>query len=62
MATGLYSSEAEVLRVALESLEEEDESAALEAAIDDWQNGDQGIPLAEAFEQLRQQALKESSP
>ena len=54
MASGNYESEEDVLRDALEALRLEDEELrAIEEALDDVENGDQGIPLDEAFASLR---------
>jgi len=50
LASGRYASEEEVLRDALLVLRDVDEEAGkVQAAIDEWKNGDQGIPLDEAF-------------
>ncbi len=52
--SGDYKSEDEVLRDALEALRLEDEEVrAIEEALDDVDNGDQGVSLDEAFSSLR---------
>ena len=54
LASGLYSSEDDVLREALRALAEDDEDLiAVRQAIEQWQAGDLGVPLAEAFDQVR---------
>jgi putative addiction module CopG family antidote len=54
IAAGHYSTADEVLRDALWTLQEvEDDAAAVQAAIDDWRNGDEGLPLDEAFGSVR---------
>ena len=58
MATGRFASEDQVLREALERLnnddreEEEDVQAVLEA-IEELEQGDEGMELDEAFEEIR---------
>jgi len=53
MATGRYASEDELLREALAALSvEEDDLQAIQAAIDELQAGDSGVPLAEAIAAL----------
>ncbi len=48
MSTGRYQSEDDVLRSALEALTQQDEDlAAVQAAFDEWQQGDPGVPLDE---------------
>lgn len=55
MATGRYGSEDELLRNALQALSERDEDLdAIRAALAEWHSGDEGIPLDEAIEQIRQ--------
>jgi putative addiction module CopG family antidote len=57
LANGKYSTEDELLRDALRALNEEDEDlAAVREAIADWQAGDQGTPLGEAFDEVRRAA------
>jgi putative addiction module CopG family antidote len=52
LASDQYSSEEAVLRSALQTLAEKDEVlAALNAAIDQIQAGDPGLPLSEAFDE-----------
>jgi len=54
LASGRYSTEDDVLRDALRALSEEEEDiAAVRDAIDEWRAGDQGLPLVEAFDQIR---------
>ena len=55
MATGGYASEADLLREALANLQAEqaDDMAAVLEAIQQWQAGDDGVPVAEAFEDVR---------
>ena len=50
IATGAYSSPDEVLRAALEALQLSDaDLAKIQEAVDEWQAGDEGLPLNEAF-------------
>ena len=54
MASGKYASEDDVLRDALDALSAESaELDAIQAAIAEWQAGDAGVPLAEAFDAVR---------
>jgi Arc/MetJ-type ribon-helix-helix transcriptional regulator len=54
MASGKYSSENELLRDALETLIEQDEDlAAVQEAIADFEAGDKGVPLDEAIRIIR---------
>lgn len=54
MATGRYATEDEVLREALDTLDDvEAEARELEAAIDAVKKGDVAVPLHEAFDALR---------
>ena len=54
LSSGQYQSEDDVLRDALRALTEEDEDlAAVREAIDQWRAGDDGTPLAEAFDEIR---------
>ena len=54
MATGKYATEDDVLRDALRALQHEDvETVAIQAAVDEWQQGDEGLPLEEAFDEIR---------
>lgn len=54
LASGRYSDEDELLRDALRALSEEDEDlAAVRDAIAQWRAGDEGIPLTEAFNEIR---------
>ncbi len=55
MASGRYRSDEEVLRSALQALEEiDDDSLAIQEAVDGWRRGEPGTPLAEAFRQVRE--------
>lgn len=54
MATGLYDSEAEVLREALRALKRQDQDlAAVKEAISDMEAGDRGIPFDHFVEDFR---------
>lgn len=54
MAAGSYASEDDVLRQALQALEHEEcHLRLIQEAIDDWKAGDEGVPLAEAFDAIR---------
>ena len=54
MASGKYATEDELLRDALDALDAEaTELEAIQAAITDWRAGDPGVPLDEAFDQIR---------
>jgi Arc/MetJ-type ribon-helix-helix transcriptional regulator len=54
VASGQYADEEAVLREAMASLREFDENVAdLQVAIDDWQAGDEGMPVDEAVELIR---------
>lgn len=54
LASGRYSTEDDVLRDALRALaDEEDDLVAVREAIDEWRAGDEGTPLTEAFDQVR---------
>jgi putative addiction module CopG family antidote len=56
MAAGDFADESDVLRTALNLLAEQmDDLQALRTAIREWQAGDEGTPLAEAFDEIRQQ-------
>jgi putative addiction module CopG family antidote len=60
LASGRYSTEDELLRDALRALEEEDEDLiAVRDAISEWRAGDQGTPLAEAFDEIRRAAERD---
>jgi Arc/MetJ-type ribon-helix-helix transcriptional regulator len=57
MASGNYASEDELLRDALEALSaESEELEAIQAAVSEWQAGDTGLPLADAFDEIRRQS------
>jgi putative addiction module CopG family antidote len=54
MASGKYASEDELLRYAFHALaEEEEDLAAVRDAVAEWQAGDPGIPLDDAFGNVR---------
>jgi putative addiction module CopG family antidote len=54
LTSGQYQSEDDVLRDALRALSEEEEDlTAVREAIHQWRAGDEGIPLAEAFNEIR---------
>lgn len=54
MASGHYANEDDVLRNALRALQEiADDAVAVQAAIDDWHDGDEGLLLDEAFAVVR---------
>jgi len=60
LATGHYASEDDVLRDALGATVEQsddglDDLTALQEAIDEWQAGDPGIPLKQAFDDIRKE-------
>jgi Arc/MetJ-type ribon-helix-helix transcriptional regulator len=62
MATGRYTNEDELLRDALQVLQEFDrDAAAIQLAVDDWQAGDEGQPLNEAFDAIRARAQRKPS-
>ena len=55
IASGRYRSDEEVLRSALQALEEiDDDYVAIQEAVDGWRRGEPGTPLAEAFRQVRE--------
>ena len=57
MSTGRYQTEDDVLRSALEALTQLDEDlAAVQAAVDDWRQGDLGLPLNEVMRRIRESA------
>jgi len=63
LSSGRYASEDDVLRDALRALQEEDEDlVAVKEAIAEWRAGDDGIPLDEAFNQVRRSRTAEQSP
>ncbi len=54
LATGRYANEDELLRDAFRALHEEDEDlAAVQEAIREWRDGDEGVALTDAFEDVR---------
>ena len=55
MASGRYRSDEEVLRSAMEALEEIDgDFLAIEEAVNGWRRGEPATPLSEAFQQVRE--------
>lgn len=55
MESGGYQSEDELLRDALRALtDEEHDLGAVREAISEWRAGDEGVPLDDAFDQLRE--------
>ena len=62
MASGCYANEDDVLRDALRVLQDVDgDAAAIQVAIDEWKNGDDGMPLDQAFEEVRSEFHRRSS-
>lgn len=56
LSTGQYASEDDVLRDAVGALRwEQEELAAVLAAVKDLEQGDEGIPLDDAFDHVRRQ-------
>ena len=54
IATGAYSNPDEVLRAALEALQQNDVSLLkIQGAVDEWRAGDEGLPLDEAFQLIQ---------
>ncbi len=57
MSTGRYQTEDDVLRSALEALTQQDgDLAAVQAAVDEWRQGDTGLPLDEVMRSIRTSA------
>ena len=55
IATGAYRSADEVLRAALEALQKSDSDLTkIQEAIDEWQAGDEGLPLNDAFQLIHE--------
>jgi putative addiction module CopG family antidote len=55
MASGSYTTEDELLREALRALREQDEDLlAVREALAEFEAGDAGVPLDEAFDDIRQ--------
>ena len=55
IATGAYSSPDEVLRAALEALQKSvADLAKIQESVDEWQAGDEGLPLNEAFQSIHE--------
>lgn len=55
IATGAYTSTDEVLRAALEALQQSDaDLAQIREAVSEWQAGDEGLPLKDAFQLIRE--------
>ncbi len=56
VATGRYRDADDLLRAALTALDEADANlAAIEASISEWKAGDDGLPLDNAFTEIRSQ-------
>ena len=54
LASGRYCSGDEVLRSAMQAIAAVDEDlAAVQHAVSEWQAGDEGTPLADAFKRIR---------
>jgi Arc/MetJ-type ribon-helix-helix transcriptional regulator len=63
MATGKYATVDDVLREAFRALDNEDEEVvAIQQAIDDWHQGDKGLPLDEAFDAIRKSIREGHAP
>ena len=63
LATGKYATPDDVLRDAFRALDSEDEDvSAIQQAIDAWQQGEEGLPLDEAFDQVRRSIRPSPSP
>ena len=57
MSTGRYQTEDDVLRSALEALTQQDEDVvAVQAAVDEWRQGDPGLSLDEVIRRIRESA------
>ena len=57
MSTGRYQTEDDVLRSALEAVTQQDEDlAAVQAAVDEWRQGDPSLPLDEVVRRIRTSA------
>jgi Arc/MetJ-type ribon-helix-helix transcriptional regulator len=52
VSAGGYASEEDLLRDALRALDEDD-LKAVKAAVGEWRAGDEGLPLKEAFNEVR---------
>ena len=58
MSTGRYTTEDELLKDALGALAAEDiEVAAIQAAIDQWREGDAGRAIEIAFDEVRRRVM-----
>lgn len=54
LATGRFAHEDDVLRAALKTLQEvDDDAAAVQAALDELRDGDDGLDLDQAFDEVR---------
>jgi putative addiction module CopG family antidote len=54
MASGRYASDDELIRCALRALaEEEQDLEAVRESLAEWHAGDLGVPLSDAFDQVR---------
>ena len=55
LSAGGYATEEDVLRDAMRALTEENEDLqAIREAVAEWRAGDEGLPLDEAFDRVRQ--------
>ena len=62
MASGAYSSEDTLLKDALRALaEQEEDLLVVREALADWEAGDPGVPLDEAFDTIRRRTAKSAS-
>jgi Arc/MetJ-type ribon-helix-helix transcriptional regulator len=63
MATGRFASEDELLREALQALlDADDDYTAIQEALDELEQGDEGLPIDEAFEQIKSGQLRRTAP
>ena len=63
MASGRYGSEEELLVEALQALgESEEDLKAIEEGLSSLDGGEEGVPLAEAFNRLRKKHQIQDSP
>jgi Arc/MetJ-type ribon-helix-helix transcriptional regulator len=63
MASGHYSSEEALLKEALLALaEQEEDLIAVQQALAEWEGGDAGIPLNEAFDLIRSRHVAKPGP
>ena len=56
LSKGRYANVDEILRKALQALQRlDDDSAAIQEAVDDWKRGDDGVGLDQAFAMVREE-------